>query len=293
LNRKLLIAKLSSADSQERIEAARLLKGNVVEYDRDSLYELYSKESSPWVKNEIKCLLDELSVDKNKIKSPPVVESNEIDLEAVRRDARADVIGKILHELNPLVGGIGLLSRELASNFEGSDLSVELDLLDRLLTTFEDWQRVDQPLRVEQVDISALLLHLVETYRRTNPEVTFDLILDDSIVYETDRSLFNIILRNVIRNGVESILRKGRSFDGRVIICCGVNGRALWGSIVDNGVGLPPGKEFYRHEFTTKPGHQGRGLTTVNQAVSSLRGSWDLEADVAGGAKFNFQLNMA
>jgi signal transduction histidine kinase len=293
LKKQDLILQISTGNDQERIRAARLLKGKVSEDDIDFLYSCHSKENVVWVKNAIGELLVELEADEPQSVDTVSEDNSEIDdLEAIKRDATADIIGKILHELEPIVGGIGLLARELVPDFQDSGLSYELELLDHLLVTFEDWKRVEQQPRINSVDISKLLNHLIDNNRKVYEDVDFVLIIDDGVTFETDSALLNIIFANAIRNSVESIRRKGSVSVGNVVISCGVNGRELWGAVVDNGVGLPLGKNIYKHEFTTKAGHQGRGLTTLNQAVSSLNGSWQLDSDVAGGAKFTLQLLM-
>jgi len=219
-----------------------------------------------------------------------------------RRAAWSDVARRIAHEiknpLTPIQLAAERLQRRYAKQIDQDDgtftrltgtIVRQVGDLRRIVDEFSSFARMPKPIFREEslVDIArqALFLHEV-----AHGHIRFALEHDDpapSLV--CDRRQIGQALTNIVKNAVEAIEARGDDVAGDVAgdvtmrLSASENGRQVYVSITDNGVGLPIERDRIVEPYmTTRERGTGLGLAIVKKIVEEHFGTISF-ADRAGG----------
>ncbi len=190
---------------------------------------------------------------------------------ASSQDAKADLMVKQVH----------------AIYFNTKRLS---RLLDSVLI-YEKAEHVDQLIKKERVDISLLLLNLVEEYRAAFPKVTFILRLPATLELAIDKEKVVIVLRNILENAIK-YGREATRPEQRVAIKAQVNNeKKCIISVRDHGGGIDSQDlskiflPFYRGKGGINKNGSGLGLAISQEIMRLHRGSIKIISKKDGGVE--------
>lgn len=288
-----VLLSLGSLLPHEQAAAIKHLKRSVSDGDIDDIRRVINKENSPWLKKMLEGLIDGLRVGPPTEQKGAMLEKDDlIDINAIKSEAISDSIGQVLHELDPIVGSINLYAKREVVNYKDSKIKSELERLEEIIKTFEDWRRVEQAPRYRSIMVYEVVEREMDRcLGESGNKITINLSKD--LVFSVDGSLLRIIISNAIRNALESTLEVKDRVTLPILINGGLTDRCLWISVIDDGVGLKGELEVsFKNRFSTKPGHNGFGLAIVNKAISTLEGRWELSNSTSStrGAVFYFEV---
>lgn len=149
------------------------------------------------------------------------------------------------------------------------------------------------PLRLEQVDLTALAASAVEEYERLSERHVLELVGDDSVVGTWDSGRVERVLRNLLDNAL-----KYSPDGGRVTVAVRADEDAAWAvlSVSDEGVGIPAEElpllfeKFHRGSNTRDLRGTGLGLAGSLAVVQQLGGTIDVESVLNKGSTFTVRL---
>ncbi|GAB1044641.1 MAG: hypothetical protein SPiBPW_30100 [Shewanella algae] len=258
------------------------------------LIEFYADSADrPWLRSALLGIANssKVKVDVTDQAQLEGVDSEDIfDKDAIKSEAISESIGQVLHELEPIIGSLKVFAEREVNNYPISRVKHELDKLDEVLETFEDWRRVEQSPTFRNVNVYEIILTEVE---RISPKSKVEIRIDVSkdLFYVLSPALLRIILSNALRNAVESSNQPTAREKNPIIIRGGSTADSVWFSIIDDGLGLKSEKAILlKSRHTTKPGNRGLGLAIINKAVISMGGKWNLVDSKPHGAELYFEV---
>jgi nitrogen fixation/metabolism regulation signal transduction histidine kinase len=176
------------------------------------------------------------------------------------------------------------------SEYSKSKTKDELEKLNEVIETFEDWRRVEQSPKYKEVNVFEIISREVDRISLKS-QVNIDIFVAEDLMYVLSSSLLRIIISNGLRNAVESSNQPTARTKHSIVIKGGVTDKAIWICIIDDGLGLQNKSEvLLKSRHTTKPGNRGLGLAIIDKAVSSMSGSWTLSNSKPNGAELYFEL---
>jgi len=284
-----LLEELQSLRPEKQIESLKTLKKNATK-EQLGLIELAAEGAGqPWLRS---ALLDIVNAN-NAIKqeSSQVVESFELfDVDAVKSVAVSESIGQVLHELEPIIGSINVFAEKEIANFSESKTKDELEKLNEVIETFEDWRRVEQSPTYKEVKILEVISREVD---RILPKSRVDIHIDisEELIYILSPALLRIIVSNALRNSVESSNQPTVREKHPIVIKGSATDNSIWICVIDDGLGLQNKSEILlKSRHTTKPGNRGLGLAIIDKAVRSMGGDWKLTSSTPHGAELYFEI---
>ena len=225
-------------------------------------------------------------------------------VEALSR-AKSALVASVSHEFRTALTGIGGLSelvrggqlepaevRELAA-----DISSEAQRLGRLIADILDLDRLESgnmALRLEPVDVNAMLTRLAELVRRAFAGRRVALRLDRGLPsVEADSDRLTQVFSNLLSNAV-----KYSPSDSRIWLTTRAVDGGVRVAVRDHGPGVPPGSEemiFDRHvrlerETLSSTVGSGLGLPIVREIVRLHGGRVWARSGSRGGAVFTVEL---
>jgi two-component system nitrogen regulation sensor histidine kinase NtrY len=231
--------------------------------------------------------------DRGFAKSFFIVEELTDELRLSEKTAYDKLIRMVSHEVNNSVGAVRSLLESL--RIYGRDVrtddredfdnaitiaSSRMDALNRFVGDFAEVVRIPQPhrRRFEVADvIQQISTLLAPDLRDKNIRLTQN--LDKSVTIDADRSQFEQVILNVIRNAEEAIGR-----DGEITVVV----RPGCVSVSDTGHGITDSvrKELFTPFFSTKRNGRGLGLVLVQEILANHGFGFALENRASGGAEF-------
>ncbi|EPC5391324.1 sensor histidine kinase [Serratia liquefaciens] len=281
---------LRTKSISEQVSILAVLSASIHDISIAELDNAIGATESPFVKNFLVSLSDKkkatTAVADQEKKS---IKPDDIDIEAIKSEAFSESIGHFLHELNPIIGAVRLHTKQEIPDFENSATCKDLQYLEDIIETFEDWLKVEQAARYKKILISDALDSEIDILNR---HYNIDIVnnISSSLEVITDKALFRIIISNVLRNSIQATDLANYS-SSPIYINGGFTDRDLWLSIIDNGSGLKDSQELMStSRFSTKPGNKGFGLAILNKAVRALDGKWELKNGAIRGSEFHLEL---
>jgi signal transduction histidine kinase len=266
---------------RERLQAARVLSKVAQPEDEIEISLALASEAVGWVRSSLRASLRRIQGGGPQNRAD-VIESDD----EVYAGATLEVTGRLLHELEPLVGRLRVWLEKEWAQFPDSSARSHLDQVDEFLEVMRSLHAASEVPIPEAVDLSALA-----------SELRGELSTDDFPVValagprkrvSSDRKLICLALRNGLRNALEAV-RDVR--EPAVVMTWGSGRGDFYFAIIDNGVGLVRGSNAaFDMGVTSKPHHLGMGLALAKQAVLSLGGSAELSNTDQGGTKFEIRL---
>jgi two-component system nitrogen regulation sensor histidine kinase NtrY len=234
--------------------------------------------------------------DRGFVKSFVLLEELTEELRLTEKSAYEKLIRMMSHEVNNSVGTVRSLLESLLRYREQiaaedrddfttavSVSSSRMDALNRFMSGFADVVRLPPPSPRETSlpdvleQLAALLRPELEQRR-----IALHLDLERGGTVSVDRSQFEQVVLNVLRNAMESI-----GSDGRIDVAW--RERVL--TIADSGAGIAEDArdELFTPFFTTKREGRGLGLTIVQEILSNHHLPFALQNRAGGGAEFTIQ----
>lgn len=214
------------------------------------------------------------------------------------KKAYEKVIRMISHEVNNTTAGITSTLDTLESTFSGMEdmkdvcdvLQISIDRcysMSRFITNFADVVRIPEP-QCKPTSLNELVTsckRFMETICMSrNIELRMELA-DDLPMVEIDRSLFEQVLVNIIKNSAESIGRQGHIYIRTTTypLCLEVG---------DDGQGISKETEakLFSPFFSTKPNGQGIGLIFIREVLQRHQCSFSLKTYADGITRFKIWL---
>jgi len=293
MNPDLLLSQLDSNSAWQRLRAARSLLSFARDKHLPVIKIKFHQEDVPWVKQALGKVIDKLEGSQRKDRSTLLDKRNDdyADEKNSIAEIRRDTIGKVLHELTPVVGRLKLaIIRQFESIDEG-DVGKEFENLDRLIEMFESWRLVQSKLKEDEFELKSLIEEVLE---EESSEIEIQKATEDRLVINTDRTQLKVILSNSIRNAIQAVelASEGNlSRDRSIVISWGSTKDSIWISVLDDGNGPSIDAEnLFQSTLTTKPGHKGLGLPISYQAANSIGAELHLTPRQEGGARFFFEM---
>jgi signal transduction histidine kinase len=284
-----LLSELKSLSPEKQIFKLKILKDTATPVQLEIIEAAAEDAGQPWLRN---ALLDIVNSRKKILPTEELTIEpvDSFDMEAIKSEAVSDSIGQILHELEPVIGSINLFAKNEIPSFVDSKTKFELEKLNEVLETFEDWRRVEQSPKYKEVSVFDVIQKEIE---RIAPKSSIDITLDLSkdLIYVLDRSLLRIIISNGLRNSVESCNQPTLRIKSPIIIKGSATDKSIWFCIIDDGLGLKNKSEvLLKSRHTTKAGNRGLGLAIIEKAVTSMGGEWKLTNSKPHGAELYFEI---
>ncbi len=214
------------------------------------------------------------------------------------KKAYEKVIRMISHEVNNTTAGITSTLDTLESTFSGMEdmkdvcdvLQISIDRcysMSRFITNFADVVRIPEP-QCKPTSLNELVTsckRFMETICMSRDiELRMELA-DDLPMVEIDRSLFEQVLVNIIKNSAESIGRQGH-------IYIRTTTHPLCLEVGDDGQGISKETEakLFSPFFSTKPNGQGIGLIFIREVLQRHQCSFSLKTYADGITRFKIWL---
>ena len=235
--------------------------------------------------------------DRGFVKSFALLEELTEELRLSEKSAYEKLIRMMSHEVNNSVGTVRSLLESLLryrdqiaaddrDDFTSAVTisSSRMDALNRFMSGFADVVRLPPP-TPRPVDLAAMLDELAALVRPELEQRNISLRLDlaRGEIVSVDRSQFEQVVLNVLRNAMESIGR-----DGAVE----VHWRGGVLSVADSGAGIEESvrQSLFTPFFTTKREGRGLGLTIVQEILANHHLPFSLQNGAGGGAEFRIEL---
>jgi len=284
-----LLNQLKSLSPDKQIENLKALKENATPKEKQLIQLAAEDAGQPWLKS---ALLDIANSGKVTVKYTNKSSGTDeiFDKNAIKSEAVSDSIGQVLHELEPIIGSIRVFAEKEISNFPQSRTKSELEKLDEVLETFEDWRKVEQSPVFREVKV---LEEISKEKDRIAPKSIVEIQIDVSndLTYILSPALLRIIISNALRNAVESSNQPTVREKHPIIVRGSSTDNSIWFSIIDDGIGLQSKTdELLKSRHTTKPGNRGLGLAIIDKAVTSMGGHWKLNNSKPHGAELYFEI---
>lgn len=145
----------------------------------------------------------------------------------------------------------------------------------------------------EEIDFQALIRETVETFGHQDPQMIFDVEVNQDTVFAGDAFRITVVLNNLISNAVK--YRKPQEAQPRVKITANVYPGYASLVIEDNGIGILSDHldhifdMFFRTRNNNQPG-TGIGLYIVKEALSHIGGNIAVSSVYGEGAKFELTI---
>jgi len=278
---------LSKSDnSHERLVAARYFMMNASSEHEAELKSWLGRETVGWVKNAIEIALTKNTQNQALLEPPDTtdIENKNVSYTLALRE----VASVMLHELEPLIGILGIKLREDISNYEESASRRQMEHLKDFFKALSFLRLATEMTGSDSFTCSDWISGLIEGYA---DEKNIRLTGPQGLIVKADQGLLKLALSNGLKNAIESTASATQIRPtGDVIINWGETNVDYWIAVIDDGLGLgKPTEKLIKIGATTKPGHFGMGLTIAQQAMQSLNGKLSLSSPNSTGAVFELR----
>lgn len=166
------------------------------------------------------------------------------------------------------------------------ELAADVDRLEKVSRRFE---LIGQEVRLEEVDIGAVLRRLERYFRARLPRIEKPIELDVTCEVDLPRVRGNAVLlewamENLVKNSIDALAGTG----GRVEVSARRAGPVVEVKVRDDGPGVPPElrRRIFRAGVSRKPGGWGLGLSLARRIVEETHRGRILARHPARGAEF-------
>ena len=207
-----------------------------------------------------------------------LVESLTEEVMKAERGAYEKVIRTMSHEVNNTVGGVASLLETMAEMSDDAGMREALESgesrcrsLGEFIRSYADVVKLAEP-HLQSCELNAELERLLPFLGMMAGEgIGIERHLsDEPLMVRIDPVMFEQVLVNIVKNGVESIKSCGGS-DGRIIVRTGFDeGRHPVLEISDNGAGISQetSRKLFTPFFSTKSNGRGIGLTLIAEILT-------------------------
>lgn len=285
-NSESMLNKLKSKDAAERLEAARYFSVHAERMHEPEIRAAIARERIVWISNALRRALAKTSPELGSSAPGPSVNSDDLPkafATQVYAEALEATTSQLMHEIEPLLGGLRLAASMEIENFPASDTFRWLDRLNQFLDAISRLRRAASSPKNEEFSLDELVQGCIN--EAVVPErIAIQKAGPQPCIVHGDIGLVSLAFSNGLRNAIEATVEVGEDAD-RVAIAVnwGTTDDSCWISIVDSGIGIKGNiAQAFEVGSTTKSGHLGMGLATAAQAMTSLSGSVSLVPNSRG-----------
>ncbi|MDI6854938.1 MAG: ATP-binding protein [Deltaproteobacteria bacterium] len=230
------------------------------------------------------------------LKTRELKESNEQLIRSERFAAVGEAAAYVSHEIkNPLMV-IGGLAQQVGRRLEQPELREKLNIiqaevrrLEDFLGDLRDFTRPTQPAK-ENINLNEVIqeVHRLMEGEAQKRNIIISEHLDPHLPkLEADPGQMKQVLLNLIKNSLEAM-----DSGGEITLNSGVDGRYVWFSVKDTGVGMTPEvqEKVFNPFFTTKEKGTGLGLAVIHKIIVDHQGSVALESKPEKGTTITVKL---
>lgn len=282
MDKRQALALLAHGEIEIRLQGARYFERHAKPEDEPMLREALSKEDVSWIRLSLGRALQRVHIGEARQRIAKKLRSTGPEIVAPDRTRIADVTRSLLHEIEPILGAIKVFAESEILDYPNSRVARHLSRLDALLDGIGNLSRAAGDASLSDCDVAQLVDQVCEG-EEGQPGVRFDFDGPRSLLARADPALVEIVLRNGVRNAIESY--PPDAAERPVVITWGENPEEIWIQVIDAGIGPPSqGDKVWEIGSTTKQGHFGLGLSITRQAIESMNGTIALRANPSGGA---------
>lgn len=220
--------------------------------------------------------------------------------ETEREGAWREIARQIAHEIKNPLTPMKLSVQHLQRAYRNNDANLgdkidrtanlliqQIDTLSELANEFSSFAKMPAP-NYELIDVCESLTQVVDLYRTTN-EASISLVCDVKSDLNFDRSYFNRIAGNLIKNAMQAI-PEGR--EGKIEVVANEDEEWIVITVNDNGSGIPEEQQpkIFMPYFSTKISGMGLGLPIVKNMIESGGGSISFVTQKNTGTTFTVKL---
>lgn len=270
--------KLGSLDPRERLEAARHLAEHAGAEHTELIEGALAVETVAWVTSALKRALQRA---RPMDSVAPSMERTELSAEQTAQiysDALETTAKQIIHEIEPILGALRLSAETEIDSFEGSGTERGLERLEALVAGLARLRQAASAPKLQDFALDECIYSWIAEEVGQKPVVVLRAGPQETVV-EGDKGLVCLAFINGLRNAIEATLALPVEDERypEITVNWGATDIDVWVAIVDAGVGFRGNlSRAFEIGSTTKCGHLGMGLTTAQQAMTSLGGSVNL-----------------
>jgi signal transduction histidine kinase len=281
MDRSEALVLLEGGSVRERLEAARTLRGSANSGDRDVLARAIHRETVPRIRDVLENALTAIG--------PAHNDTNNTELATKDTAARTvqETTQAVVHEVRKLLPSLRLAAERDVQDFDRSTTREYIDRLDSLLDAIQRLGRAASTPVIADFDLAELIQEIAITESERIP-ITIERQGLAPMLVLGDRALVSLAISNGLRNAIEASLEIDGEDPPNVIISWDQTDTEYWIVVLDQGVGLPPGRHrAFEVGRTSKPKHDGIGLAIAKQAIDSLNGDIQLRPRQHGGTSYD------
>ncbi|WP_076860952.1 sensor histidine kinase [Bradyrhizobium mercantei] len=271
-----ILRRLRSESPTERLEAARYLADHALPEHETIIREAAANEPVRWIRSALRRAVARISPNPEASSFPTSVDKDDLPAgfaAQVYAEALETTASQLMHEIEPLLGGLRLAAETEIENFDASATRRGLDRLDQFLEALSRLRRAASAPRIEEFALDEAIIRCIEEaqlpeglqIQRPGPR---------PCIVEGDSGLVSLAFTNGLRNAIEATaaLGGGRSLSP-IVVTWGTTNVEYWVSIVDAGIGFKGNlQRAFDIGTTTKSGHLGMGLAIAHQSLASMGG---------------------
>jgi two-component system nitrogen regulation sensor histidine kinase NtrY len=209
---------------------------------------------------------------------------------AQRNSAWADIARRIAHEIKNPLTPIQLSAERLKRKY-GREIQTDKQIFEqctdtiirqvgdigRMVDEFSAFARMPSA-SLEMQDLAAVVREATILQRVSAADLEIDVkLVDERIDFAFDRRLITQAVTNLVKNAREAIearVHEDPTVKGKIVVEAGIENRAPFISVTDNGVGLPKENRHRLTEpyITTRAKGTGLGLAIVKRIMEEHQG---------------------
>lgn len=219
----------------------------------------------------------------------------------LRQESKMVAVGQLssglAHEIrNPL--GLIKTYKYIIKKYVTDDVSAHavdvidnsVDRINGIIENLLDFARLGGE-KVSFVSINKIInnILLLEEKKAKKDGISIDIDCPEDLFFYTNEESINMILFNLVSNGVEALREEITKSEKKVSIKVNVNTDKLLVTISDNGPGIPEEiiENIYNPFFTTRETGTGLGLYIVSVEVDKIDGTISIDSKLGVGTKFH------
>jgi signal transduction histidine kinase len=271
-----LLRRLRSGSPTERLEAARYLADHALPEHETIIREAAAAEPVRWIKTALSRAIARVSPNPEATSFQTSVDKDDLPAgftAQVHAEALETTASQLMHEIEPLLGGLRLAAESEIENFEASATRRGIDRLDQFVEALSRLRRAASAPKAEEFALDEAINRCIEEtqlpdglqIQRPGPR---------PCIVEGDSGLVSLAFSNGLRNAVEATMALGdKRGSSPIVVMWGTTHVEYWISIVDLGVGFKGNlQRAFEIGTTTKSGHLGMGLAIAHQSLASMGG---------------------
>ena len=273
---ELLFRRLRSDSATERLEAARYFAQYALPEHERQLREAVARERVLWIRSALRRALARISSEPQLDTTDGSIDRDDLP-EAFAAQVYAEALettaSQLMHEIEPLLGGLRLAAEAEVKDFDTSSTRRALDRLDEFFAALSRLRRAASAPKSEEFSLDETIQRCIHD-NQISETIQVQRVGPQPCIVEGDSSLVSLAFTNGLRNAVEATLAVGGG-SGRlpIAVAWGTTDLDNWISVVDVGIGFKGNlPRAFDIGTTTKAGHLGMGLAIANQAMASMGG---------------------